>query len=306
MARLMIDDDHGVAFEDPQDSQHRGATMRDMVERREREKEASRRHIAERLRTEGLTRRSLLNAAYAANYNNIILYDTLMVYAQDVLDGWRTMRSGGESMVPRLDEPRHRRMTDAMVRMERCCNTFRQFEREQFKYKGNMQLLNEVSNLYYEAVFRDVQLLEINVKQQLDKMGFAYSRLIARLESMRMIACLGIGLSWSIEDLTFVGYGDGRTSYVDKRANMTAIQHWICALQTLFDVPVVKADPNVEASFNQFCGRVETGSLAIECFVIIGDEHGWRDLPKWFIIDNPPSDDLRKDFKYKTREDIEK
>lgn len=306
MARLMIDDDHGVAFEEPQYGAPTTVTMRDMMEGREASKASSRRHIIERMKDDGITCHSLLNMAYAANYNNLLLYDTFSVYASDLLDQWRIMRSGGESMVPRLDEHRHRRMTDAMVKMERCLKQFRQFRVAYFSHKGNQDLFNAVSDLYYEAVFRDVQMVELNTKQQLDKMGFPNSLLLARLETMRMISCLGVGLSWSIEDMTAVGYGDGRVSHVDPRTNMTGVQHWLCEVCALFAVPEVEASENVQRSFELFCNRVETGSLAIECFVIIGDERQWTDMPKWYIVAERPSEEERARFKYKTREEIEK
>lgn len=278
-------------------------TMKEVAEERQKDKIESRRRIYQRLANGETTIDRLANTYLSQNYNNIMLYDTLSILAKALFDDYAV----GEAYIPF----RMNGLKDNMYKMERCRQEYEKFRRTMFKSES--RVFERITDLYYEAVMRPMQLLEINIKQQLDKIAYTHSRYLSKLETLRQITMLGVGIKWAIEDVSYVvknstgkaGLVRGAHSSVDHRADMSGIQHWIIEMEKQVEAIPVKASDEVEQSFKRLEDEVISADLCLECTIIIGDEMGWTGLPDWFPILREPNEEERKEMKYKNRQDIE-
>lgn len=278
-------------------------TMKETAEQRMADKVEARRRIYLRLSKGDVTIDQLSRNYLAQNYNNIMLFDTLSIVAYEL---WMDYTNHAAYV------PATQTVKNCLHRMERNRQLYETFRRTLFRSKE--RVFERITDLYYEAVMRPMQMLEINIKQQLDKMGMSHSQLLARLEMMRQITLLGVGIKWAIEDISYVvknptrdaGLVGGACSQVDFRADMTGIQHWIAELEKALGMVKVKATQDVERSFEALENRVISADLCLETTIIIADEMEWQNLPEWFPLLGKPTDEIREAMKYKTRKDIEK
>lgn len=278
-------------------------TMRETDEMRAVEMVENRSRIMMRMRAGSVTRTDLENTYRAQNYNNTMLFDVLSIGAKDLFDDFK---AGGRGYIP-VALPR---IKDYMHKMERCRADYEQFRRTMYGSEKNVY--ERMTDLYYEAVVRPLTLMEINVKQQLDKAGYTHSLYLSKLETLRHVSMLGVGITWAIEDLSYCAMNGpkgslvgGPHSRVHDKCNMKGIQHWIVALEGQLDILPVKASADVEASFRQIEKAIISSDLAMNCAVIIADEMNWEGLPKWFPVLIRPDEKTRKDFGFRTREEIE-
>lgn len=278
-------------------------TTRELVEERNKQKDEQQLALYKKYKSEGYTREVLHVMAQIQNINNMLLYDTLCIFVHDIVGEWKQMELGEKSIVPRFGtDGERRRLKNIIKKMEACCYAFRRMKSLSIENKHDV--FKSVSDIYYEAVMNDIVLLEVMVKQQLDDMKVPNSRLHARLEMMREIASLGIGLAWKVEDISFCEYDGYAYSCVKKEENMIHVQHWICEFQAMLGLKPMLANDNLTTTYERFAKRVSTGMLAMECMVIIGDEIGWDNKPSWFPL-GEPVDETRDGFMYKSRKDIE-
>ena len=278
-------------------------TWQEIADERQQDKVEARRRLFLRLHHGDLTVEQLENHYRAQNYNNIMLFDTLSVVANELFNDYVE----GAPYIPTLKNTKN-----YMYKMERCRQSYEAFRRTMYRSDG--RIFEKITDLYYEAVMRPMQMLEINVKQLLDKERFQYSRYLAKLETLRLLTTFGVGISWAIEDISYVaknptgkaGYIGGPYCQIDSRANMRGIQHWIVELEREAGIMPKEASEGVENSFEQIENAIISGDLCLECAIIIADELKWEGLPAWFPLRQQPTEEHRAQMKYKTREDIEK
>jgi len=245
----------------------------------------------------------LENRYRTLNFNNIMLFDTLSVVANELFNDYVEEAP----YIPRLSNTKN-----YMYKMERCRQTYEAFRRTM--YRSENRFFEKITDLYFEAVMRPMQLVEINLKQLFDKERFPYSRYIAKLETLNILTAFGVGISWHIEDLSYVaqnptgqaGLVGGRFSKIDSRVNMQGIQHWILELERELGPMPVEATDHIQQSVEQLENEVVSGDLFLECTIIVSDEMKWEGLPSWFPFLEKPTEEHREKMKYKTREDIEK